>query len=186
MTIEESDKKLGELILFISQKSENDYSFGAVKLNKLLFYSDFFAYARWRETITGAEYWNLPEGPAPKRLVQVRQVLIDNNSLAIQRREVAQGYFQKRPIQLRPPDLSIFRGNELGLTEEVIDEHRSFTAAQITEKSHLEWGWKLTKDKETIHPRSILLSPEKLSDNEIEKALAKAEAGIVFTTNAYA
>jgi hypothetical protein len=177
MTVQdESDLRLGELILFICQKSVDDYYFGAIKLNKLLFYSDFYAYGRWGSTITGAEYWNLPEGPAPKRLVQVRQSLLENDYLAIQRREVAQGYIQQRPIQLRPPDLSIFRGDQLALTEEVICEHRHFTGKQITDKSHLEWGWKLTKERETIDPSSILLSPKELSEYEIEKALELAEA----------
>jgi Protein of unknown function (DUF4065) len=177
MTIEESDKRLGELILFISEKSADDYSFGSIKLNKLLYYSDFLAYARWGQTITGADYWKLPEGPAPRRLVQVRNLLIEERALAIQTREVAQGYFQKRPIQLRPPNLALFRGDQLNLTEGVIADNRSLTGKQITDKSHAEWGWLLAKDKEIITPSTILLSPEALSDGELQIALARAAAG---------
>ena len=173
MTITESDHRLGELILFICQKSANDSHFGSVKLNKLLYYSDFFAYGRWGQTITGAEYWNLPEGPAPKRLVRVRKELLDGGALAIQEIQFPNGLVQKRPIQLRPPDLSLFRGDQLFLAEEVIDEHIGFNAQQISEKSHQEWGWKLTKEKETIAWSTVLLSPEPLSESEIEKALAK-------------
>jgi len=181
MTTQESDTRLGELILFICQKSENDDLFGDVKLNKLLYYSDFLAYARWGDTITGAEYWNLPEGPAPKRLVQVRRSLLETGSLVIRKSDVIGGYVQKKPIALRPPQ-RIFGEDQLVLTSDVIYEHRNLNAKEIAEKSHLEWGWKLTKEKDTIDPSTILLSPDPLNDHEIESALARAEAGLVFVS----
>lgn len=176
MTYAESDKRLGELILLICQKSADDDNFGAVKLNKLLFYSDFFAYARWGETISGADYWNLSEGPAPRRLVQVRDKLIKSKALAIQQVELPLGLIQHRPIRLRRPDISLFNINQFSLIEEVIAENRSLTAKQITDKSHLEWGWKLTKEKEKIDLNTIFLSPEPLTDAEQKRALAMIEA----------
>jgi len=176
MTYAESDKRLGEAILFICQKSADDEHFGAVKLNKILFYSDFFAYARWAETITGADYWHLDEGPAPRRLVQVREKLVKANALAIQQVERPLGLIQHRPIQLRRPDRSLFNDNQLVLIEEVIAENRNLTATQIANKSHLEWGWRLTKDKEKIELNTIFLSPEPLSDVEQKRAMAMLEA----------
>lgn len=174
-----SDFKLAELILFICQKSFKDHYFGAIKLNKLLYYSDFFAYARWGSTITKAEYWRLPEGPAPKRLVQVRESLLNSNppALAIQENQFPT-YVQKKPIQLRPPVLSQFGGHELALVEEVIEDNWSLTATQIKDKSHKEWGWILAEDKETIEPSTFLLAPqtEKLSDEEIDQLLSSSVA----------
>lgn len=176
MTYAESDKRLGELILLICQKSAGDDNFGAVKLNKLLFYSDFFAYARWAESITGADYWNLSEGPAPRRLVQVRQQLIKAKALAIQHVDLPLGLVQQRPIQLRRPDRSLFNNAQLDLIDEVIAENRNLTAKQISDKSHREWGWKLTKEKEKIELDTIFLSPEPLTDIEQKRALAMLEA----------
>ncbi len=176
MTYAESDKRLGELILFICQKSAGDDNFGAIKLNKLLFYSDFFAYARWAESISGADYWNLPEGPAPRRLVQVREKLIKAKDLAIQQVDLPLGLVQHRPIGLRGPDRSLFNIEQLELIEEVIAENRNLTAKQITDKSHLEWGWKLTKEKEKIELSTIFLSPDPLTDAEQKRALAMLEA----------
>jgi len=54
----ERDKRLRELILLIATRSEGDEPFGAVKLNKLLFYADFFAYVKFGESITGQEWCN--------------------------------------------------------------------------------------------------------------------------------
>src|SRR5215469_1387653 len=40
------EKRLTELILYISKKLSNDEYFGQVKLNKVVFFSDFTAYGR--------------------------------------------------------------------------------------------------------------------------------------------
>jgi hypothetical protein len=42
--IRANDEKLSELILLISEWSQSDPRFGAIKLNKLLFHCDFSAY----------------------------------------------------------------------------------------------------------------------------------------------
>src|SRR5687767_11634112 len=110
-------KKLGELILYISKKSELDPNFGAVKLNKILFYSDFIAFGRLGKAITEQDYQRLDQGPAPRRLLPVREDLIDRGYLAIQ--EVARfGKTQKRTVALRDPDLSIFTAEEIALVDE--------------------------------------------------------------------
>jgi hypothetical protein len=41
----EDEQKMKELILYISQKCADDTKFGATKLNKILYFSDFLAYA---------------------------------------------------------------------------------------------------------------------------------------------
>ena len=58
--------KFRELIVYICKKSEGDPTFGAVKLNKILYYADFAAYRILGKPITGAQYQKLREGPAPQ------------------------------------------------------------------------------------------------------------------------
>jgi hypothetical protein len=173
MNIHESDFRLGELILFISQKSVDDPRFGAVKLNKLLFYSDALAYAKWGESITGTEYWNQREGPVPKRLVQVRTKLIEEQpqALAIQSIDLGLRNPQQRTVALRAPKLGDFRGDRLLLIEDIIREYWNSTGTDLSNKSHLEWGWKLTSRDESVDLRTILLSPVQLSEQEQKHAL---------------
>src|SRR5258708_19742785 len=83
MTIRPKDRKLAELILFISERSEGDPRFGAGKLNKLLFYSDFGAYRLFGKSITGQQYQNLSNGPAPRRLAALPAALLPRHQLAI-------------------------------------------------------------------------------------------------------
>ena len=58
------DKKLKELVLYIAQKSEDDPSFGATKLNKILFAADFYFFGQTGRSITGASYVHRGKGRA--------------------------------------------------------------------------------------------------------------------------
>jgi len=82
-----SEKKFRELILLICARSQGDKKFGATKLNKLLFYSDFCAYLSFDKPITGQQYFKLPNGPAPKRLKPIVAKMQEADELAYQETE---------------------------------------------------------------------------------------------------
>ena len=67
--------KFRGLILYAAHRARQyeDPFFGAVKLNKTLFFSDFFGFRQLGRSITGATYQKLSEGPAPRQLVDERQ-----------------------------------------------------------------------------------------------------------------
>ena len=54
----DGNKRLRELVLYVSHKCSNDPTFGATKLNKILFYSDFWSFFRFGEPIAGLRYRN--------------------------------------------------------------------------------------------------------------------------------
>jgi hypothetical protein len=100
-------QKFKELVLYITQAEEDDPSYRATKLNKILFYSDFLAYARLGAAITGAEYQRLKFGPAPRQLPPVQTALQKEGAAVLQERwQYTQT--QKRLVALRPPDLTRF------------------------------------------------------------------------------
>ena len=169
MTTTNSDTKLGELILYISQKSARDTYFGAIKLNKILYFSDFIAYGRWGKPITGAQYQHLKLGPAPVRLLPVRKELEEARFIAVQPIQVPGGRIQHRTVNLREPDLSVFDAREIALVDEVIEALRGLNATEASELSHLELGWKLTEEGDVIDYRTVFLSDEKLSESEIRR-----------------
>ena len=131
----DSDRRLGELMLYIADRCSNDEFLGAVKLNKLLYFTDFFAFANRRESITGAEYMSLPQGPVPRRLKYVREMMKADHSLVIRPRKVY-GYTQNQLIPLREPDLSLFSGWEIALVDQILDACRGKTAGAMSEASH--------------------------------------------------
>ena len=53
--------KFRELILWLCAVSETDPTFGATKLNKLLFFIDLESLRQFGQTITDQEYQKLPQ-----------------------------------------------------------------------------------------------------------------------------
>lgn len=164
------EQKLAELILYISQKCVNDPTFGATKLNKILCYSDFLFYAYNDRGITNVEYQKLPNGPAPRRLIPVRNELIENGDLAMQEVILKSGETQKRAVNLRTPNLDLFTGAEIAMVDRIIESMQGMTAEDVSEMSHMLVGWLVADDGETIPYNSIYFANPPLSEAEISRA----------------
>jgi hypothetical protein len=160
-----SDAKLRELILYIAMRCEDDESFGAVKLNKLLFYADFTAYKRFGRSITGHEYQALPQGPCPRAMVPILRKMKRDGELVTQIRDYY-GLKQHRPIALRDADLKLFGAAEISLVDGLIEKHRGASAADISLESHRFIGWKLARAGESIPYAVALVSKRPLTPQE--------------------
>lgn len=132
--------KFKELIVHIASRCETDKYWNATKLNKVLFYSDFISYRNTGKAITGAAYFALPQGPAPKALVPVRDEMIDHRDIAIERRML-----QHRIIALRNADLTLFSATEIAIVDKVIEALRHRNAEMVSEMSHAFLGWQAAR-----------------------------------------
>jgi hypothetical protein len=166
----EPDKKLGELILYVSERCEADRHFGATKLNKILFFADFLFYQKSGRSITGQTYQRLPNGPAPRRLVPVRQALVDAGELALRER-LTHGHRQLRTVATREPDLSGFGADEMKVVDHVIRVLWDHSATDASELSHTLTGWRLARDGDTIPYETVFLSERRLTREEADYAL---------------
>ncbi len=164
------EKKLEELILYISERCANDPTFGAVKLNKILYFADFGFYGYNGKGITGVEYQKLPAGPAPRRLLPVRQRMLDNRSLAMQEIQLMSGRTQKRTVNLRKPELELFTGAEIAMVDSVIESLRAVDADKTIALSHEAVGWQVTKEGDTIPYYTAYFSNPPLTDCERHRA----------------
>ena len=168
--IRPDDKKLRELILLISEWSQADPKFGAIKLNKLLFHCDFSAYLTFGSPITGQEYFALPQGPAPKKLVPITAKMKAEEELAYQ--EVPYfGYIQQRPIALRSPNVSVFSAREMDLIHRTVERFWDKNATEISDQSHLFLGWKVARNKETIPYATALVGRRPPTPQERKRGL---------------
>jgi len=163
------EEKLGELILYVSQKCATDPKFGAVKLNKILYLSDFMAFGNWGKPITEVEYQHLKNGPAPTRLKPVRDRLQREGKLVIQQLPLKSGHTQHRTVNLVEPNLEIFTGKEIALVDSIIETLWDLDAEESSEFSHRFVGWKMTREGEVIPYGSIFISDEPLSPAEIQR-----------------
>lgn len=160
-----NDAKMAELILYISDRCQLDPAYGATKLNKILFYADFSYYMKHGESITDQEYMKLDKGPAPRRLLPVRNELIADRELII--RDQPYGTWQqKRPIALRDADLSDFSGEEIAVVDSVIAQLWGLSARDVSGISHRFGGWELAADRETIPYPTALISDQTPSEED--------------------
>ncbi len=166
-TVIGDEEKLAELILYISQKCATDPKFGAIKLNKILYLSDFLSFGNFGEPITGVEYQHLRLGPAPRRLVPVREALQSAGKLVVQNLPLRSGKKQTRTVNLTDPNLKLFSGREIALVDSVIEDLWNLDAEESSEFSHRFVGWKMTNEGENIPYGSIFISDEPLSPAEI-------------------
>lgn len=166
--------KMRELVLYIAEKSISDQRFGAVKLNKLLYYSDFYAYRVLGSSITGAKYQRLQEGPAPRQFLTVRDSLLDDGSAVLEERP----FFtqtQQRLVPRRPVRPGVLSEAERRLVDEVIENLWWKTGREVSEMSHQEPGWKVVTEGETIPYETAWLSADPLSQAQVERGLEVAK-----------
>ena len=168
--------KFTELIVYVAERCADDPSFGAVKLNKILYYSDFDAYRVLGEPISGATYRKLSEGPAPKELVNARNQLLEHGRLKLEERS----YFnrtQKRLVlsQGEFSNPEIFSVDERQIVDQVIQFFWGKSAREVSDYSHREPGWIAVGEREQIPYETAGLSPEPIDQETEDFALKIAQ-----------
>ena len=175
MQIEFDAAKFRELLLYIANRSLSDPHFGATKLNKILFFSDFYAYGMLGRPITGAEYQRLEYGPAPRQLKPTVEQMRDAQEATVLPRR----HFNRQQqilFPLRDPDLSRFTAEEIALVDEVIRLLQPYNVTQVSELSHgYAVGWQVARENETIPYQTVFLSSEPLTVSDIRRGQELAQ-----------
>lgn len=128
-------QKFKEAIVYIASHCEPD-RLGAVKLNKVLYFSDMLNYASSGEAITWAEYKKRPMGPTSDYVPRALRELEKESRLKISEVNYF-GYLKKQYEPISKPDLSRFREKEIALIDEVIDfVCNKNSATTISDYSH--------------------------------------------------
>ena len=177
MDIEFNEDKFRQLILYVAQQCNEHPFFGATKLNKILFFSDFIAYEKLGIPITGAEYTALEYGPGPRRLLPIRQDMQIDGDIVVQ-----EWGNQQRGGALRSPNLGSFSPDERNIIDTVIKALEYQDAESVSELSHKFMGWKaalaafFVTGQATIIPyETIHVSNKPLSESEVADGRALAE-----------
>lgn len=166
-------EKFRELILYIAEKCQNAEYFGAVKLNKILYHSDFRAFRRLGEPVTGAEYFRLPRGPAPRVLVPVRREMLAEGLIDLDVRPIG-NHEQQRVVPKRAANIDLFTAGELEIVDQVIEELWDQTADEASDASH-DLAWQTRADEESIPYESAFLDDSPLTEDIIKRTHELAE-----------
>jgi len=128
-------ERMRQLVLYISDKCRGDAGFGKVKLNKILYFSDFLSFERTGSPITGSAYEKQDRGPMAVALREVTPGMIDRREFAYQEVKYY-GYPQQRPVNLQGADLSMFTSEDIAIVDQVIQSLWELNGRDVSEKSH--------------------------------------------------
>lgn len=168
--VERQAQRFRELIIYIAQRCASDPAFGAIKLNKILYHSDFRAFERFGVPITGVRYFRLPQGPAPKMLKHTERQLIEEGAIRLDEVPLdfgygANHYVQKRTVALRDPIMSFFTPDEIALVDQVIADLWHQNAKEVSDASH-DVRWRVLQHKDPLPYEFAYLSNDPISEEE--------------------
>ncbi|HYI39990.1 MAG TPA: Panacea domain-containing protein [Allosphingosinicella sp.] len=127
--------KFKALVHYVIAKSDSS-RLGAVRLNKILWYVDTFAYRGEGASVTGGAYVKRQHGPVPKHILAMLGELEHENAIVIRDRDRF-GHSMKDFVALTEPDISSLSAKEIALVDEIRSEIcYGHTAESISELSH--------------------------------------------------
>lgn len=140
-------EKFKTLVHYVIWRAGNRDWFGAVKLNKVLWFSDTEAFAHTGKSITGATYTRQQFGPVPKPIMPIRSELEREGAIAVARvKKLDRMTPLKKPEGLR----SLFTDAELAIVDYWIEHIATYeTAGTISAKSH-DYAWQIASLGETL------------------------------------
>jgi hypothetical protein len=148
--------KFKAVVHFIIANCEDPNKLGATKLNKILWYSDTYAFKAQGVSVTGSEYLRRKRGPVPARILQALNQLESEGKISITHPDV--------PFQVRIfKSLEGVENGSISTSEKEIIQSVSkyicdeYTAGSISELSHDE-VWDAAVDGEPIPLEATLVS----------------------------
>lgn len=128
--------KFTAAVHYICNKADDPSVLGAVKLNKVLWYSDVIHFTITGRPITGETYVKRQHGPVPRHVLGALEDLVRGGRVA--RGKVDHyGFMKNEYISLVEPDLSLFTADEIARLDEAF-EHvcLNHTAKSVSEETH--------------------------------------------------
>jgi hypothetical protein len=170
--IQPNEAKLKELIVYVAAKCQDDKKFGAVKLNKILYMADMFAYAELGYPITGVEYMKQKAGPVPRRLLPIKRDMEEAGDIVeVERPYYGMAHPQKRVVPLRKADLTLFTADEIAHVDAILDDCKDASGGDLSDYTHMHLGWIIAREMgDAIPYPAVFLSEAPVTAYERERA----------------
>lgn len=162
-------ERMRELILYIADRCKSDLKFGATKLNKILYHSDFAAFREFGTPITGAQYMRLDFGQVPVHLLPVQKQMLADGDIEMQRAD----YYTQQQKRIRPKRKSnqlLFEEHELAIVDAVIEELKDFDASTVSYMTHGR-VWEIAKNGQRVPYEAAFVSDGGLTEEDMQWAL---------------
>jgi hypothetical protein len=160
------EARFKELVLYITDACLDDTSFSKLKLLKILFFSDFESYGKYRAPITGMPYRKLPFGPAPADFPRIQEEMLRDRQIRIVKRRVFD-YSGQRILPMEEPILDLLSGRDISIVDGWIQFFRHMTAKEVSAYSHGK-AWQIAGDSQLIPYEAVYISNEPVTFEDVE------------------
>jgi hypothetical protein len=167
--------KFKALIHYICDRCPDPTLLGAVKLNKILWFSEVLMYLNFGNPITGERYVKRPRGPMASHAYEVLKELEQEGKIRI-RNVPFHGFTKTEYISLEDADTSVFSEKERLIVDDLMDTIcNHHTAKSISEVTHNQvWDAAEIGEQIPYHTVFVMRSGE-LDEEDIAWAKQVAE-----------
>jgi len=116
------------------------------KMNKLLFYADFFHYSKTGYSITGLTYVAIKHGPVPKNYGSIYDRLSESGYVEMKEEEFEDFGGERLLCQNGDADMELFSSSERFAIETVAGKLGHLKTFDIVSVSHNELAWQQNID----------------------------------------
>ena len=155
--------RLREMILYVSMRCADARRFGKVKLNKILWKSDFDAFAARRVPVTGRAYQRLQWGPAAVEMPPLYGEMLQDGLIHVERIDLGDNFVEQRTIPDAEPELKLFSANDLFYVDSAIEYFWEKTGREASDDSH-GVAWQSREDGDPMPYELAFLSDRRLGE----------------------
>lgn len=145
---EMNTEKLQSMIRLIVSKERNGVS--KTKLNKEMYYSDFYSYKKYGRSISGLSYRAIQYGPVPEHY----ETVYDHVQGLTKKNVVVNNDFDYDLLYCESPDISSLSQEDIDIIEKIMSVLTDMTMEEVIALSHRENGWVNNKDHHSMIPYS--------------------------------
>ncbi len=160
-------KKFKEVLLYVLEKVGSKSNVGMTVLYKLLYFIDFDYYEKFEEQLIGATYIKNHFGPTPVEFKKIVESMESKGELET----VKSNYFlheQTKYLPRRESDISVLNAQEIKHIDEVLSRLSDKSATELSDYSHKDVPWIITKDNQPIKYEGVFYRTEETSVREYE------------------
>ena len=142
--------KFSNVLLYILERCAGKPNVGETLIYKLLYFSDFNYYELYEEHLTGAKYHKLPYGPVPQNVESLINKMVNDDKSIKRIKTTYHNYKQTRYIPLKKAKLIELKASETEVLDRVIEQFSDWSAFAISEYSHKDIPWLVSKEGDEI------------------------------------
>ena len=172
--------RLRQMILYVSAKCYDAPRFGFIKLNKILWKSDFDSFAARGKPVTGRAYQRLRLGPAPKEIKPLHNEMMKNGLITVELTDFGDGIKEQRTISLIDANTDKFTSEDLAFVDSSVSYYWNLTGMETSDDSHGP-AWLTRHNGDPMPYESSLLSDRRPGSTQMSRAHEMMESRQWFT-----